>query len=483
MISDSQSQATIREHVNNVNIDPNWSDLEFAGSDFQDARLTQRLLTLGAGFAAQPQAQIPQACGDWAATKGAYRFFENPKVEAAQILSPHQHCTWTRMEGHALIFAVQDTTYLNYSSHLTTEGLGLIGSHEDGAMGLIMHSTLALTPDGVPLGLLSQEIWARDEPDPDLDATERRRQRRECPIAEKESGKWLNAVRTTMATCPAGMNLVHVCDREADIYELFHEVKELGGKLLIRASHDRAVKDSGRMRQVLSQAPVRGCLKVEIPAQPSRAARTATVGVRHADLTLRPPYRAPSCQATLRPVSVSVVWVQEIDAPATVDEPLEWLLVMNVAIGSFEEAVERIRWYRLRWHIEVYHDVLKSGCAIEACRLDKASELIRYLTLKSVIAWRLFWVVQMNRAQPDAPCTEILAEHEWQALYVAIHRTTASPDTVPTVRQATRWIAQLGGFLGRTRDGEPGVTVIWRGWQRLHDLSTIWLVMHGASSG
>jgi Transposase Tn5 dimerisation domain len=276
--------------------------------------------------------------------------------------------------------------------------------------------------------------------------------------------------------------VVHVCDSEADLYEMFQTVQDLGAKVVVGASQDRAVVDSGRMRQVLSTRPVSGYLKVEIPAQQGRAARSATVEVRYGDLTLRPPYRAPSCRAQLRSVTVSAVWVREIDAAADVEQPLEWLLLTNVPVSRFEEAVERVRWYRLRWPIEVFHRVLKSGCQVEACRLNQADELIRYLTLKSVIAWRLFWMVQISRAHPDAACTIVVSEHEWQALYAAIHRTSALPETMPTVRQVVRWIAQLGGFLGRKCDGEPGVTVMWRGWHRLHDLATMWRVVHGTPS-
>lgn len=470
------------EEVDHLSIETNWSATEFAGVDLADRRLDQRLLLISAGFAAQPQAAIPQACEDWASTKGAYRFFENPKVGAARILAPHQQRTIERMSEHRLIFAVQDTTYLNYSHHPATGGLGFIGSIEDGQLGLIMHSTLALTSEGVPLGVISQDIWAREEPDAEMDAAARRKVRRESPIEAKESFKWLKAVQETAVLCPDGVDVVHVCDSEADIYEMFQQGEDLGAKMVVRASQDRAVLDSGRMRQELSQRPVSGYLKVEIPAQRGRAARTAQVEVRYGDMTLRPPYRATSCHTNLRPLSVSVVWVHEIDAPAGVKEPLEWLLVTNVPVRSFEDAVERVRWYRLRWHIEVFHKVLKSGCKVEDCRLDQADELIRYLTLKSVIAWRLFWMVQMNRAQPEMDCTVVLAEHEWQALYAAIHRTSVLPERVPTVRQVVRWIAQLGGFLGRKCDGEPGVTVVWRGWQRLHDLATLWLVIHGEPS-
>lgn len=461
-------------------IEPNWSDEEFASVDLQDKRLDKRLLMVSAQFAAQPQAQVSQACEDWASAKGAYRFFENKKASAQRILAPHQQRTCERMKAHALVFNVQDTTFLNYSAHPATQGLGLIGSKEDGDVGLIVHSTLSITPQGVPLGVLTQDIWAREEPK--HDAAEQRRQRRQSPIEKKESYKWLKALRTATGLCPAGVDVVTICDSEGDIYEMFQEIYDLGAKMLIRASQDRAVEESGQLRHVLSQRPISGYLKVDIPAQRNRAGRTAEVEVRYGQVTLRPPFRAKSCQAELRPLQVYLVWVLETDKPSDGTKPLEWLLVTNVEVNNFIDAVERVKWYRLRWNIEVFHKILKSGCKVEDCRLENAKGLIRYLTLKSIIAWRLFWMVQINRVEPDASCTFVLAEHEWQALYVKIHRKPAPPETVPTVHQVVRWIAKLGGFLGRKSDGEPGVTVLWRGWQRLQDLADMWLVMHGTDS-
>ena len=163
-----------------------------------------------------------------------------------------------------------------------------------------MHSTLALTGDGVPLGLLTLDMWAREPVDSSLDAATRRALRRQQPIEDKESMKWLTAVRQTQRLCPDGVDLVQVCDSEADIYEMFQDVHELGAKMVIRASQDRAVVESGRMRALLVQRPVSGYVEVEIPAQHHRPARTARVEVRYGDVTLRPPYRAPSCQTDLQ---------------------------------------------------------------------------------------------------------------------------------------------------------------------------------------
>ena len=159
-------------------------------------------------------------------------------------------------------------------------------------------------------------------------------------------------------------------------------------------------------------------------------------------------------------------------------EPLDWLLLTNVPIQTWQDATERIGWYCLRWLIESWHKILKSGCTVEDCRLESAERLKPYLTLMSIIAWRLFWLTHINRQLPDASCTMILADHEWKALYTTIYRRVLLPPTPPTVRQAVRWIAQLGGFLGRKGDGQPGITTIWRGWSRLTDLADLYLITH-----
>jgi hypothetical protein len=248
--------------------------------------------------------------------------------------------------------------------------------------------------------------------------------------------------------------------------------------VLVRVAQDRVLQDekAKKLRARVQAAPIAGYIKVHVPEKKDEPERDAIVAVRFCSTTMKPPWRPKSPnKAPLPALDMDIILAQEVDAPADVT-PLEWLLLTNMSVHCFEDAVERIQWYRCRWHIEVFFKVLKSGCRIEACRLRTASRLVRFLTLCSIIAWRLFWITQLNRHCPDTPCTAMLTEHEWQALYAKIHRTTSLPPQVPTVHQAVRWIAQLGGFLARKRDGEPGVTVIWRGWQRLQDIASIWLL-------
>jgi Transposase Tn5 dimerisation domain len=171
------------------------------------------------------------------------------------------------------------------------------------------------------------------------------------------------------------------------------------------------------------------------------------------------------------------IWLHE-DAPPQKVEPIDWLLLTNVAIATWQDTTERIGWYCVRPGIEAWHKIVKSGWAVEDCRLADAEWLKPYPTLMGISAWRLLWLTHINRQMPEAPCTAILAEHKWKALYTTIHRTPDLPASVPSVRQAVRWIARLGGFLGRNGDGEPGITTIWRGWSRLADMANMYLVMH-----
>ena len=199
------------------------------------------------------------------------------------------------------------------------------------------------------------------------------------------------------------------------------------------------------------------------------------MSVRFAQVTLKSPWR-PN-QKKLPPVTLNAILVYEDNPPADVDEPIEWLLLTKTPVDDFESATRVVGWYCCRWQIEIFHKIIKSGCTVEDCRLATAERLQRYIALMSVVAWRLHWLTFLNRTDPDAPCTLALNTIEWQALYMRIHHTTDLPAQPPTIHQAVRWIAQLGGFLGRKSDGEPGITVIWRGWQRLHDYAAIWYLV------
>jgi len=447
-----------------------WVEVELGEVALGDKRLDWRMLDSAAKLAARPMMSINQACEEWADTKATYRLFANEKTTHAKILGPHQVRTQERMTRYARCLAIQDTTFLDYSHHPSKEGMGPIGTTQQKLSGLVMHSTLVTNLNGLPLGVLSEQIWSRDEAPKQLTPEERRK----LPIEEKESHKWLVGLRESVRQKPEGTQLVAVGDSEADIFELFDYARgDLKTDLLIRAAQNRLVcePEVGRLWATLQAQPIAGELDVHVPKREQQPARDATVSVRHLSLSLQAPKHL---RTTMGPVPLFGILVQEVDPPADVD-PLCWLLLTTVPVTCFDDAVERIDWYCLRWQIEIFHKILKSGCRIEAVQLASDERLKPLIALYSIIAWRLFWATFLMRSQPDAPATTMLAPHELQALYHFHQRRPLPADETPTVQQATRWIAQLGGFLNRKGDGDPGVTVIWRGWQRLADIADAFL--------
>ena len=455
-----------------------WAINEFGSAELGDKRRTDRLIALAGVLARRPTASLPEACEEPAMLKGAYRWLENPAIDPQAVLASHVQATLERAAVVPVVLAVQDTTELDYSHHPATVGLGPIGNGY--GRGLLVHSTLAITPERLPLGLLAQQEWVRDPDD-----MGKKHRRKHLPIDQKESRKWLDGLAAlgALATACPGTQFVSLADREADVYDLLCAERPANVALLVRAAYDRRVADAdalvGPVRAHLATQPAGHTLVVAVPRQGSRPARAARVQVRWAAVTLRPP--ANRAKDHLPAVPLWVVWAHEASPPT--GAALDWLLLSTLPVADAAAAERTLYWYACRWTIEVWHTILKSGCALEARQLESLAALQRGLALFSVIAWRLLYASLLARAVPDLPCTVLLETVEWQALYCAIHQTPTPPRRPPTLHQAVRWIAQLGGFLGRKSDGEPGATVLWRGLQRLADLTLMFQVFTPAATG
>lgn len=452
-----------------------WARAEFGHAELGDDRRTERLLMIATAFADQPTAAIPQACGPGAPTQGAYRFFENDDLDPAAIRDAHEQATWARVRQQPIVLAAQDTSTLNYTTHPRTAGLGPIGTRQQTLLGLLLHSTLALTPSGQPLGLLHTAVRARD---PHSAGVARHRHQR--ATADKETQKWLDslsACQALAAECPKTL-VVNVTDREGDCYALFAQAQaapaDAYAHLLVRSRHNRQRVDAapplwahiGRRRGA-------GQLKVRVGRRGEQPARLATLTIRFGPVTLAAPQR----QAGQPPLHLWAIEAREPRPPAGVP-PIVWRLLTTLPVTTLAEACEKVGWYAQRWQIEVIHKVLKSGCHIEQRQLQTAARLARALAVDQVVAWRILALVKAGREQPDAPVSAWLEQAEWEALWCQVHQAPTPPGTPPTVRQAMRWLAQLGGFLGRKGDGAPGPLTLGRGLQRLHDLTAMWRLCH-----
>ena len=449
-----------------------WAEQEWGNALLGDARLVQRLVTLGRDRYALPQASIPQTCGSRAKTKATYRFFDNERVTLQSLIAPHIESTTKRVAKENIVLAIQDTTSLNYSTHPATENLGPIGSSSTGIVGLMLHGTLAVNTEGTPLGLLNAQCWARDPEEHGKKA-----KRHTLPIEAKESNKWLTsfkAATVTATSCP-NTTIVSVGDREADIYELFALADKTpkAPLLLVRAQHDRNLaEEQGKLSEYLNRCPEAGIQEIIVPRRGNNPARTARLSIRYGGVTLTPPKQKPDEPS----ISAWVILAEEQEPPQST-EALRWVLLTTASTDSFEAACKHLSWYAMRWTIEVFHRTLKSGCKIENRQLGSANRLEACLAIDLVVAWRIHHLTKLGRATPDVPCSVYFEEAQWKALVAFTTKTPAPSNEPPTLRDAIRMVATLGGFLGRKGDGEPGTQTLWLGLQRLDDITEMWKVM------
>ncbi len=457
--------------VDELQEDADWAENELGMVQLGDKRLTARLVSLARTIARAPSASLPDALPDWGELKAAYRFFDNAKAIPEHILAGHIDATWSRARQVPVVLAIQDTTCFDWTHHPATQGLGPMSPQW--ARGLFCHSTLAVTPERLPLGLLAQRNWVRDDSTYAALAPDRER-----PVTDKESNKWLDSVRALAAAREAAPDtlFVSVGDREADVYDLFAMPRPQGIELLIRATRNRIVDSPQRtLWDTVLAVPALGTIEVTIPRRPGCAAQNCILSLRSTYVTIRPPTKQRRSKSLPDIVLWAVLATEE--APQPGKQAIEWMLLTTVAAPSLEQAAERVNWYTCRWSIEVWHRVLKTGCRIEARQLETIERLEVAMTLYGIIAWRIMYATMLARLDPDLPCTVLLTDDEWQALYCRVQCVARPGATPPSLAQAMSWIARLGGFLARKGDGDPGPHVLWRGFQHLDHITEMFLIM------
>jgi hypothetical protein len=406
-----------------------------------------------------PEGSVPQVTKTDAESQSIYRFWSNPQVSAEQISQSHRDGVVRRAGNCQTVLAIQDTTEFCFANRPQTEGLGFI--NQTSQPGIKVHSCLAVSGAGEPLGLLHQHSWVREQ------RAGKKAQRKHLPIEQKESYRWLTTLTAAEQGMPASVPLVHIGDREADIFELFAQPRAPQSELLIRAEYNRKAKhDWGYLLPAIEQAPVLGQTTLRLERNPKRPSRDAQLTVKGMQVTLEVPYRKDARK--LEPVAINAILVEETAAPP-VSSSVRWLLLTTLPIETFEDVWQCVVWYSYRWLIERFHFTLKSGCRFEALQLQSRARLLKALATYNIVAWRLMWLHHQARARPDDSCQTVLAPREWKLLRRRFEPKSRSRKP-PTLRQALRWIAQLGGFRARKGDGEPGLKTLWRGLMKLHTL-------------
>lgn len=380
-------------------------------------------------------------------------------------MAGQRRATQERMDEQERVLLVQDTTSFNYSHHPATAGLG--GLENEWSRGFLAHTTLAVSLSGVPLGVLEQQVWVRDDAE-----RGKREQRHERAFADKESYKWVEGLPRLGLD---GRRGITVADAEAHVYDFLDDALEREIDFVVRATQGRSLTVEGQtLFAAVADQEVQQRYALTLKRQPDRDPRQAEVELRFGSVSLNRPRRADTERPAL------ALWVVDVyePRPPAGEAAVHWLLLTSLPVASVAQAQQVVTFYTYRWLVERFHFVLKSGCRLEASQLRQEIRLERLLAIYSLVAYKLLWLTYQARLTPDASCSVALLPGEWQALYAFIHPTQHLPALPPSLRQATRWIAQLGGFIARKGDGDPGVKVLWRGWSRLQDIVQTWSISH-----
>jgi hypothetical protein len=451
-----------------------WLEREVAGCEFQDARHGKRFRTLLGQLSERIGGSIPFACQDWASTKAAYRFLSNERVRDEQILAGHFLCTRERFRttGHTPVLVLHDTTEFIYGRE-EKGTIGILHKQQTGdkgrsrfhtTCGVLMHSSLVVTQAGLPLGLAAIKFWTRNKFH-GANALKRSINPTRVPIEQKESYRWLENLRQSTTLLAQPERLVHIGDRESDIYELFCTAHDAGTHFLLRTCVDRLAGEGDHtIGDEMKEVMVRGLHRVEVRNKKGEISE-AVLELRYRRIRVLPPIGK---QRQYPALTLTVLHATERKPPKGRDR-IDWKLITDLPVRSRKDALEKLRWYAMRWKIETFHKILKSGFKAEGTRLRAAERIVNLIATLCILSWRIFWMTMLNRTTPAASPTLAFTPTELYLLDHLVHNKRETPTATSLALYLTK-LARLGGYLARTKDPPAGNTVMWRGLTRLTDI-------------
>jgi len=453
-----------------------WIDKELAGCGFRDVRLGKRFRLLVERLSQAIGETIPMACQDWANTKAAYRFFSNERVDEREILSGHFQATRDRFHAtDGLVLVLHDTTAFSFQRDAPNEigatfkvnsGKDKTGRFRQHTVcGILMHSSLIVTTDGLPLGLCAIKFWTRQQ-FKGTNALKKKINPTRVPIEEKESMRWIDNIKQGTALLNAPERCVHIGDRESDIYELFCAAQEAETHFLVRTCVDRLAGDgTGTISEEMDRVEVKGLHRVEVRDKKGDVSE-ALLEIRYSRIRVLPPIGK---QKRYPELMLTVIYAQENETPEG-RERIDWKLITDLPINSNEQAIEKLHWYASRWKIETFHKILKSGCKAEDSKLRTADRLVNLIAVFCILSWRVFWMTMLNRSSSGLTAQMVFSKTECQLLDHLVPDREHDSGITKSLSFYIVKLARLGGYLARAGDPPPGNKVIWRGLCRLTDI-------------
>jgi hypothetical protein len=443
-----------------------WSEEQFGNCELGDQRRTRRAVKYAAQVASNPDASTPDQTESWSDCKAAYRLMEEEDVTFQALAEPHWRLTRARTSGTWLLLG--DTTTVSFAIGRDVRGLGPTG--DGGGRGFLLHSALMVGAQTEEIvGLAAQTIHYR-KPVPEGESKWERVQR------PRESDVWGRVVEM-VGPAPEKARFIHVFDRGADNFEVYCRLLMQRADWVVRAAQlTRNVHDGeGGLQQLsslLRGLPCAGTYELSLRRTEQHPPRTAKLEVRFSQIGMpttrvRSPYLR---KCDIRLLTMWVVEVREVGAPRGA-EALHWVLFTSLPVTTFGEAWKVIEYYEKRPLIEEYHKALKTGCRVQARQYQVSERLEAVTGILSVVAIRLLQLKSVARDEPDRPVGDVVPR-SWITLLSQVKPRR----TITTVREFFRRLAQLGGFLGRKSDGEPGWITLWRGFEKLQ------LMLRGADA-
>lgn len=444
-----------------------WASEVFGGTELGDTRRTARLVRMGAAAARSPAGKVTAVFADDAELQGAYDWLESPHVAAEGLELGVGQAAARRCAEQEHIFVAVDGSSLAFVDRKGERGLGAVGTYAGGARGLKVISALAISGAGVPIGLVRQVIWRRP-----VEKPSNRRAAAKRPISKKETRHWLEAVGSCAERIDAAArtHITFVIDREGDSAAMLSTLATTRHGFIVRGNWDREITaDDGRrwkVRNLLAYQRPLGSYDLELTARPGRSARTASIQLASASVTLT--LKDPSSGKVIA-MKLTALRAREIGTAPQGEQPVDWLLLTTMPATTFEQARAVVTGYTFRWRIEEFHKTWKSGgCHVEDSQLRSMPALQKWALVLATVAVRTERLKLRARTDPDASATEEFSDAEIQAIILLKkHGGATIPNQIPTLGQATLWVAQLGGYTGKSSGGPPGVICIARGLTRV----------------
>lgn len=449
-----------------------WSTLHFGKATLGDRRRVRRVKQIASSLATHPGASIPRACGTSYDVKATYSLFQHPEATPENIQAGHRELVRAALQEGETILLLEDTSEFAWETGRQIDGLGPVGQGKKWDQGFLLHSVLAVQwvhedvafsstkrPPVEVLGIADQQYYIRQP----LPAGENGNGSKHRMQRDRESRLWSEA-GNHLGPSPTGVSWIRICDRGADIYEFLQACGQLGHGFVVRAAQDRGLVGGGRLFEHVRQVATLGQFSLERRTRYKHPARVAHLCASACSVSLRAPQRPGASAGKLSPIACHVVHIWEPEPPEG-EEALEWFLLVDRSVSTFEQALEVALQYATRWIIEDFHKALKTGLGAERLQLEEAHRLFAAISIMSVVALRLLDLRERLRVNPTAPAKQAgLSALELQVLERHLNRKLTTVDHVVLA------IGRLGGHMNRRSDGAPGLITLWRGMLQLQAL-------------